>query len=192
MWLIALPCRQPAWASTQGSRGFSRTLRLWDNVALCPLFCPALLSCFLSKTSRGKSCPLHQSFCLMFSACQLTLPFPLLSSSLCLSIHLGDVLLPAPAASSGGGASACPETRGLWGQDGGSDSETSQPEKGEAVTPQMASFEVTLPLLFLLSWLSVLLPTLSCWSCTFSWGKCGRAVPSSRPAERVCCAAAED
>lgn len=189
MWLIALPCRQPGWASTQDPQDFCR---LCDDVTLCPFFCPALLSCFPSEISRGKSCPLHQSFCLVFSACRLTLPFPFLSSSLCLSVHLGDVLLPAPAASSGGGASACPETRGFWGQDGGSDSETSQPEKGEAVTPQMASFEVTLPLLFLLSCLFILLPAPSFWSCTFSWGKCGGAVPSSWPAERVCCAAAKD
>lgn len=157
MWLIALPCR------------------LWGSTTLCPFFCPALLSCFPSKASRGSSCPLHWSSCSMFF-CQLTLLFPLLSSSVCLSVHLGDVLLPAPAASSGGGANACPETGVLRGQDGGSDSETSQPEKGEAVTPQMASFEVTPPLLFLLSQLPMLLPALSCWSCTSSWGNVQRGV----------------
>lgn len=42
------------------------------------------------------------------------------------------------------------------------------------MTPKMASFEVTLPLLFFLSWLSTLLPARSCWSCTFSWGKVWR------------------
>lgn len=84
-----------------------------------------------------------------------------------------------------------PETGGLRGQDGGSDSETSQPEKGEAVTPQMASFEVTPPLLFLLSQLPELLSALSCWPCPSSWGKSNRAVPSSWPAERGCFAAAK-
>ncbi|OXB62723.1 hypothetical protein ASZ78_010790 [Callipepla squamata] len=60
---------------------------------------------------------------------------PFLSFSLCLSVHLGDVLPSVPVASSGGGASACPKTGGLREQDGGSDSETSQSEKGEALTP---------------------------------------------------------
>lgn len=169
---------------------FCRTHRLWDSAVLCPLFYPGLLSRFPSKAFMGSSCPLVPDF-LLGVFCQLTLLFPLLSSPVCLSVHLGDVLLPAPAASSGGGASARPEARGLRGQDGGSDSETSQPEKGEAVTPQMASFEVTLPLLFLVFQLPVLLPALSYWSCTSSWAECARAVPSSQPAEESCCGAAK-
>ena len=59
------------------------------------------------------------------------------------------------------------------------------------MTPQMASFEVTPPLLFLLSQLPMLLSALSCWLYTSSWGKRNGAVPSSRPAERDCCAAAK-
>lgn len=125
----------------QGQLCLCWTHRRWGSATLYPFFCPAFLSCFPSKASRGTSCPLHHFLLVVF--CQLTLPFPLLSSSVCLSVHVGDVLPPAPAASSGGGASACSETGCRRGQDGGSDSETSQPEKGEAVTPQMASFEVT-------------------------------------------------
>lgn len=152
------PCLGPA-LPLQNSQALGLCHPLSFLLPCFPLLFPV-------KSVQGQLLPTAPVFLLSVFR-QLTLPFPLLSSSVCLSVHLGDVLLPAPAASSGGGASACSETGGLRGQDGGSDSETSQPEKGEAVTPQMASFEVTPLFLFLLSQLPMLLPALSCWSCTF-------------------------
>lgn len=55
----------------------------------------------------------------------------------------------------GGGSRECPKNGAAWGQDGGSDSETSQPETGETVTslaPRVASLEVNTPLFLPSGW----------------------------------------
>lgn len=127
-----LPCLGPALPPQH-----LRALGFYHPLSFLLLSCFPLLFPFYG--SWGRLLPSARVF-LLGVFCQLTLPFPLLSFSVCLSVHLGDVPLPVPAAPSGGGTSACPETGGLRGQDGGSDSETSQPEKGKAVTPSNGLF----------------------------------------------------